>query len=202
MTGSAWGQRRVGQEGLPEIFIAPVFLDLSSPGFMRSVAVADVRNERGHILLQGLILGLGTLLKWQLQNQNEGPSGGNTKAERLFRAASAKQAVFTPGETWGFPTPPKVTFTAALGVGEAGVGGGGSGPTLPVASGSGSPFPRCSSKGLKTEKDCSLCRGICTFKEEPRARGGPSSVPTTLFLCLRAPHPGPHPNFPESPRVC
>ena len=46
MTGSAWGQRRVGQEGLPEIFIAPVFLDLSSPGFMRSVAVACYMRER------------------------------------------------------------------------------------------------------------------------------------------------------------
>lgn len=133
-------------------------------------------------------------MKWKLQNQNEGPSGGNTKAERLFRAASAKQAVFTPGETRGFPTPPNVTFTAAMGVGEAGVGGGGSGPTLPVAPGSGSPFPRCSSEGLKDRKrlfplsgDLHVQRGA---KEPELARplfgppsvsvwsAGPSSWPT------------------------
>lgn len=86
------------------------------------------RGGRGaNILLQGLILGLGTLAVMEVTKSKQGAILGNTEAERLFRAASAMQAVVRPGETRGFPTAPSVTFTAVLGVGEAGVGGGESG---------------------------------------------------------------------------
>lgn len=117
--------------GWTGIFIAPVFLDLPPPGFMRSVAVAGIGNEGGgggaNTLLQGLILGLGTLAVMKVTKSKQGVISGNTEAERLFRAASAMQAVVRPGETRGFPTAPSVTFTAIWGVGEAGVGGGESG---------------------------------------------------------------------------
>lgn len=78
-------------------------------------------------MLQRLILGLGILAGMEVTKSKQGAIWGNTEAERLFRAMSAKQAVVRPGETRGFPTPSSVTFTAAVGVGEAGVGCGGSG---------------------------------------------------------------------------
>lgn len=77
-------------------------------------------------MLQGLVLGFGILAGMEVTKLKQGAICGNTEAERLFRAASAKQAVVRPGETRGFPNPISVTFTAAVGVGEAGVGGGGS----------------------------------------------------------------------------
>lgn len=115
-----------------------------------------------NILLQGLILGLGTLAVMKVTKSKQGAISGNTEAERLFRAASAMQAVVRPGETRGFPTAPSVTFTAWVrqvwAVGKAD-------PTLPVAPDSGSAFLRCSSKGFKIE--CFLFQVICTLKEGP-----------------------------------
>lgn len=60
---------------------------------------------------------------------------GEPRGERLSPWAAR------PGETRGFPTPPRVLLTAAVGVGEAGVGGGEVAPTFLVAWGSGSAFP-------------------------------------------------------------
>lgn len=121
------------------IFIAPVFLDLSPPGFMRSVAVAcGGGGGRGeHVLLQGLILGLGALAGMEVSKSKQGAIWGNTAAERLLGAASAKQSAVRPGETRGFPTPLSVTFTAVVG------GGGRQGKWIPPTQsprGSGFPF--------------------------------------------------------------
>lgn len=131
----------------------------------------------------------------EVTKSKQGAIWGNTEAERLFRAASAKQAVVRPGETRGFPTPSSVTCTAAVGVGEAGVGGGGSGSHPPVAPGSGSAFPHCSSKGFKTERMFPLPGDLHFERGARKARGGPSSLQTSIDPRLRTHHPGPHPNF-------
>lgn len=95
-------------------------------------------GERGeHVLLQGLILGLGALAGMEVSKSKQGAIWGNTAAERLLGAASAKQSAVRPGETRGFPTPLSVTFTAAVG------GGGRQGKWIPPTQsprGSGFPF--------------------------------------------------------------
>lgn len=80
---------------------------------------------------QGLTVGLGTLAAVEVTKSKRGAIWGNTEAERPFRAVSAKQSVVRPTETRGFPTPPRVPFTAAMGEGEAGVGREGSGAHPP-----------------------------------------------------------------------
>lgn len=82
---------------------------------------------------------------------------------------------------------------AAVGVGEAGVGGGVGGevaPTLPVAWG-------CSSKGLKLERMFSLSGDLHFERGAQRTRGGLSSVPEqhNESPSLQIHHPGPHLQF-------
>lgn len=118
------GCLRAGSPCWPGIFIAPVFLDLSPPGFVRSAAAACVGNEAGTFCCKGQFSALG-LSSWKgsYKIKTRGHLGEHQGRAALLCCVCKAVG----GETRGFPAPPSVAFTAAVGVGEAGVGGGGSG---------------------------------------------------------------------------